>query len=1313
MLTICRSYQRPALLAGVLVFLPFLLGQGCPGTGGGGGMPWVVLDFPNLDRSVAVGEQVTVVYDATNATSVRAFYDHDGQANTGDEVVFSGSLPSGTNQVTQLATATLPTGLYYLGIAASNSAGTSVAYAAGRITLVSNATVTFLSPASNINVGPGVQVPIRVNTGLTSYSYRLFYDRDGVFNGNEVKIFEGLSDGTSFIEKQFDTSGLTSGAYYIGVTVTTSVGSSVTAYAPGKVTVVTGVYVQVLAPTVGLRAVAGDAVQVVVAANDPANPNANLRIFYDLDNTFGNGNEITIEIVSQSAGGAMWDTTGVATGDYYVGAELLNGLTPPVVSYSAGPVELASATEGSGGGDGSGNGVVILRTPASAISVLQGSVFRVSWITTVPRGGATVKVFREPDLNNDGQPDGAATRVVLAGGDGIDSTLLNLDWNTQGVVGKFFIGLTTTLASGLTLDPVYARGTVTVSPRTAWVGAFDTKYDSQGLVVPQTGFFKGAVFRGHNFRDNLGSAMLVADDYDRDGKNEIVLVAQFAKPYNFSNNGRGAGEAYLIYGQKSRYLGSYNVNTTGSNQLPGVIFSGIVPNPLPGDDPTNPTLARAGSSIPYSVDGLPAAQFATEGLRSLTLIPDQDGDGRREIVFGVPWCNSLSLWNQILLGIHPTRLAGTGRLENNGHFLRGGVVVVSSRNSLLSDRTAISRFYDRVMQLHEVGQIFSPMVRNPPNDVPLVEDLCPLGAPDGADDYVTWPCEGFFQDTSGVGYGTIDPPRLAEPELAGGLIVPNRDPDAPWSCGDLISLSQVDLPVGSTQLVGGRAHNGNETCEPNVNGGPPFGFWPFGFMRTLGTGFYGSGTICGERTMADPLEPFGCRILGRTTSQCPIPPTCDSTANRFGTSVALSGNTLLVGAPLRTVRPGEVPLLATERREAGVVYMIQLKRPGAPADGFFWSVPDVTASVDLPAPHNFIVDDLGYGRCNLAGLIRGPGTASFSMTQTLHVVGGAPGDQVGDVTALHDINNDSVPDFAVGAPNAVRIAGEPTPRGAVYVIYRRQPEIEGDYLLEDLARDLNDPQRLNGLMILGEEGENIGRSIAGAGPLNDDYNDDGYADLLIGSPNALTAGGAGSGEVFLLFGGRNILNPQGGITIAELRARGDGMLLIGANPGDAVGMTVANAGDVNGDRIPDILIAAPYASPSFAFDSNGDGTNDAFGLDLNGDGVADDLNLDGQPDNLTNAGVVYVVYGGSHLTGTISLGQIGTAYLPGFTIVGRKSGDAMGGGLTQNQLLSNGVSPAGDLDGDGLADLLVSSILADPEGKTDAGEVYLIYGFRP
>ncbi|HSW45165.1 MAG TPA: hypothetical protein VLM89_06300, partial [Phycisphaerae bacterium] len=751
----------------------------------------------------------------------------------------------------------------------------------------------------------------------------------------------------------------------------------------------------------------------------------------------------------------------------------------------------------------------------------------------------------------------------------------------------------------------------------------------------------------------------------------------------------------------------YEVNTVGQDsRLPGVIFSGVVPNPFAASTP-NEDRARAGNSTPYKVEGGMADAFDSEGLRSVTLIPDQDGDGKQEIVFGVPWCNSYSLSSQVAHGIHPAPLAGLGRLENNGHFLRGGVVAVSSRNSLLANRQAISRHFDRVMQLDEVGQVFNPMVPVPSSPYPYRRDLCPPGSPDGTYDYVTWPCEGFTQNTA-----AIDPPRLATPPIAGDLIIPPSvlwplDDQLPGGCGETIAISQVDTPPPPSDpfFVGGRnpLNYTTDACTP---------VWPaLGLMHVLGTGFYSSGTTCGDRVMAEAREPYGCRILGQTTTQCPAPPVCDSYANRFGASLSKSGDFLLIGAPLRTATRGDVPTLPTaDRREAGVVYVLQLRRPGYSASNFFWSVPDVAPAGDLPAPHNFIIDDLGYFRCDGVGGV--PGTVAFEMARPMHVVGGAPGDRVGDVTGLHDINNDGVEDFAVAAPNALRITGEAVPRGAVYVIYRRQSEVEGDYLLEDLARDpATDPNRLNGLMIIGEEGENIGRSMAGGGPLNDDYNNDGYADVLIGSPDAQTAGGPRSGEVFILFGGRNLLNPQGGITLAQLRDRGDGMLLIGERQGDQVGMTLANAGDVNGDRIPDILVAAPGASPYF--DSNGDGVPDTIGLDLNGDRIADDLNLDGVGDNLAGAGVVYVVYGGSHLTGTIPLSKIGTAYLPGFIITGRKAGDGLGGGLTQNGLLSRGVSPAGDLDGDGLADLLVSSILADPEGKTDAGEVYLIYGFRP
>lgn len=1325
---------RGFLVISVATLVPLLVGQGCPdladlsSTIGGGlsGLGTVVVRSPSVAQTVRIGDPLTLVYDVSaSASNVVAFYDRDGVAGSGDEVVFATSLPAGTGKVVTLQTGTLAAGVLRVGVRATVGGQALTAYAPGVVTLQAGAVVTWVSPAAPLSLAAGATLPIEFDAGTTQFQYRLFYDRDTTVNSNETTIHQATINGSSSVERSLNTASLTTGVYHIGVVVTPASGSPITSYNPATLTVTTGVYMEILSPTIGLVVQPGEFVQVLVAANDPANPTASVRVFYDPDATFGNGNETTIATFPASVGGTNWNTTGVITGSYYVGAELLNGQSPPLTRYSAGTVQVGS------GGGGTGDASLSVTSPLIAVTILEGNTYRINWTTNLRRSEGTVRVFREPDADNDGVADGAATRVTIV--DGLDALTQFVDFKTTGAIGKFFIGATLTPVTG---DAVtrYAPGTLTVQPKTFWVGDFSTKRDNTGKVIPQTGFARGAIFRGHNFGDNLGSALLAADDYDGDRRNEIVLGAQFGKPFFARGEGRGAGEAYLIYGQAARYSGHYYANSVGLGAtsttdaaLPGTILTGVVPNPYAGDDLVNVTLARAGASIPYTVEGGVAQPYATEGLRSITLIPDQDNDGRRELVFGFPYCNSFGLIYQVAVGIHPAPLPALGRLENNGHFLRGGVVVLSSRNTLLANRQAVSRHFDRVIQLDEVGQVFQNMGVDPAwGDPPSVTDVCPNFAgtqPDGTAETIVFPCEGFFQNTQGA----ISPPRLATSLAAGGLVIA---PETTYCMGgEMVSLSQIDPPPGPSELgfIGGRqvaGPSGTDQCTPSINQGPIFGEWPaFGMMAVLGTGFYGQGVTHTTRTISPPREPYGCRILGQTTSQCPDPSACLSIANRFGHSVSTSGDFLLVGAPLRTAVRTETPSLPTATREqAGEVYMLQLKRPGAPADQYMWSTPDNTDNLTFPAPHNYIIGDLGYVRAELLDNRRVdgavPGDVDFEISNPIRIIGASAGDQVGDVTGLADINNDGVNDVAVGAPGAARMPNETFPRGAVYVLYRRQPEVEADYLLEDLARDpASDPQRLNGLMIIGQPGENIGRSLAGGGTLNDDYNRDGYADLLIGSPDAFTAGGAQSGEVFVLFGGRNLLNPAGGIMLSDLRDAGYGMMLTGAGTGHHAGTTVANAGDFNGDGTPDILIAAPDASPTFTFTPGGDGTYNAAGtargVDLDGNGKADDLNLDGDPDDLTGAGIVYVVFGGPHLTGTISLNQIGSDNLPGVMFVGGSRGDAMGGGLTQNGLLSRGVASAGDLDGDGRADLLISSILASPEGKTAAGEVYLIYGFRP
>jgi FG-GAP repeat protein len=214
----------------------------------------------------------------------------------------------------------------------------------------------------------------------------------------------------------------------------------------------------------------------------------------------------------------------------------------------------------------------------------------------------------------------------------------------------------------------------------------------------------------------------------------------------------------------------------------------------------------------------------------------------------------------------------------------------------------------------------------------------------------------------------------------------------------------------------------------------------------------------------------------------------------------------------------------------------------------------------------------------------------------------------------------------------------------------------------------------------------FGSSVSGAG----DINKDGFDDLIVGARGFLTDGSA------YIFSGKD----------GQPLHRWDG-------PGNGgFGGAVSGAGDVNADGFLDLVVGAAYAEVgglkeagsvfvysgadfSLLFRWNGGAKFDHFGGtvsdagDVNGDGFADLIvgAVDADPDGLKKAGSAYVFSGAD---GQLLYQWDGEEEFDGF---GSTSG-------------------AGDVNGDGLGDLIVGAFLASPTGPIRTGSA-TVYSFRP
>ena len=308
------------------------------------------------------------------------------------------------------------------------------------------------------------------------------------------------------------------------------------------------------------------------------------------------------------------------------------------------------------------------------------------------------------------------------------------------------------------------------------------------------------------------------------------------------------------------------------------------------------------------------------------------------------------------------------------------------------------------------------------------------------------------------------------------------------------------------------------------------------------------------------------------------------------------------------------------------------------------------------------------------------------------------------VSGAGDINGDGVADLIIGAYEANSAAG------ASYVVFGK-PGIgsTGSLTLSSL-------NGANGFVLPGVAGSASGTSVSGAG----DINGDGVADLIIGADYANSAAGAS----YVVFGKAGI-GSTGSLTLSSLNGA-NGFVLPGVAAYDGSGTSVSGAGDINGDGVADLIIGA-YEANSFAgasyvvFGKPGIGStgslmlsslNGANGFvlpgvassrsgysvsgtgDINGDGVAD-LIIGAQSAN-SGAGASYVVFGkpGIGSTGSLTLSSLNGAN--GFVLPG---GGASGGS-------GHSVSGAGDINGDGVADLIIGA----PFGNSTVGASYVVFG---
>ena len=285
------------------------------------------------------------------------------------------------------------------------------------------------------------------------------------------------------------------------------------------------------------------------------------------------------------------------------------------------------------------------------------------------------------------------------------------------------------------------------------------------------------------------------------------------------------------------------------------------------------------------------------------------------------------------------------------------------------------------------------------------------------------------------------------------------------------------------------------------------------------------------------------------------------------------------------------------------------------------------------------------------------------------------------VSTAGDVNGDGFSDVLVSAPF---YDGGQTDEGIVFVYHGSPSGLSFSF---------------NWAVVINQAYAYFGYSVSTAG----DVNGDGYSDVIVGAVG-YNNGQADEGSAYVYHGSATGLSATANWTAESNQATAN------------FGNSVSTAGDVNGDGYSDVIVGAPAydngqtdegrafvyhgsatgLSPTANWTAESDQADARFGNSVS---TAGDVNGDGYSDVIVGA---YLYHNGQSQEGRAYVyhgSASGLSTTANFTKAGTAGSDNLG----------SNVSSAGDVNGDGFSDVLISAPYFDG-GQTDEGIVYLFGG---